>query len=82
MNKIQLIKIALLIVILAEEIRSARKRIVKVSTSIGEKQLTKIVNDENAKNTRFKLRNFVHPKIDNTKSKSLMDIANHDLKDI
>lgn len=33
-------------------------------------------------NTRFKLRNFVYPKIDNTKSKSLMDIANHDLKDI
>lgn len=34
------------------------------------------------KNTRFKLRNFVYPKIDNTKSKSLMNIANHDLKDI
>lgn len=47
------LKIALLIVILAEEIRSARKRIVKVSTSIDEKQLTKIVNDENAKNASF-----------------------------
>ena len=34
------------------------------------------------KNTRFKLKNFVYPKIDNTKSKSLMNIANHDLKDI
>lgn len=34
------------------------------------------------KNARFKLRNFVHPKNDNTKSKSLMDIASHDLKDI
>lgn len=34
------------------------------------------------KNTRFKLRNFVYPKIDNTQSKKLMDIANHDLKDI
>lgn len=34
------------------------------------------------KNTRFKLRNFVYPKIDNTKSKSLMNIANYDLKDI
>lgn len=47
------LKIALLIVILAEEIRSDRKRIVKVSTSIDEKQLTKIVNDENAKNASF-----------------------------
>ena len=44
------LKIALLIVILAEEIRSDRKRTVKVSTSIDEKQLTKIVNEENAKN--------------------------------
>ena len=34
------------------------------------------------KNTRFKLRNFVYPKIDNTQSKKLMDIASHDLKDI
>ena len=34
------------------------------------------------KNTRFKLRNFVYPKIDNTQSKKLMNIANHDLKDI
>lgn len=33
-------------------------------------------------NTRFKLRNFVYPKIDNTKSKSLLDIASHDLKGI
>ena len=49
MNKLQLIKIALLIVILAEEIRSDRKRIVKVSTSIDEKELTKIVNEENEK---------------------------------
>lgn len=47
------LKIALLIVILAEEVRSDRKRIVKVSTSIDEKQLTKIVNDENAKNVSF-----------------------------
>lgn len=47
------LKIALLIVILAEEIRSDRKRIVKVSTSIDEKELTKIVNDENAKNASF-----------------------------
>lgn len=46
---IKKLKIALLIVILAEEIRSDRKRIVKVSTSIDEKQLTKIVNDKNAK---------------------------------
>ncbi|MCG1472056.1 hypothetical protein K4U78_07595 [Staphylococcus epidermidis] len=44
------LKIALLIVILAEEIRSDRKRIVKVNSSIDENQLTKIVNDENAKN--------------------------------
>ncbi|WP_336949790.1 hypothetical protein [Staphylococcus epidermidis] len=43
------LKIALLIVILAEEIRSDRKRIVKVSTSIDEKELTKIVNEENEK---------------------------------
>lgn len=50
MNKLQLIKIALLIVILAEDIRSDRKRTVKVSASIDEKQLTKIVNEENAKN--------------------------------
>ena len=41
------LKIALLIVILAEEIRSDRKRIVKVSTSIDEKELTKIVNENN-----------------------------------
>jgi len=34
------------------------------------------------KNTRFKLRNFVYPKIDNTKSKSLIDMASRDLKDI
>ncbi|EGS40314.1 hypothetical protein SEVCU116_1811 [Staphylococcus capitis VCU116] len=34
------------------------------------------------KNTRFKLRNFVYPNIDNTQSKTLMNIANHDLKDI
>ncbi|MHA2915527.1 hypothetical protein [Staphylococcus epidermidis] len=53
MNKLQLIKIALLIIILVEEIRSDRKRIVKVSASIDEKQLTKIVNDENAKNASF-----------------------------
>lgn len=44
------LKIAFLIVILAEEIRSDRKRTVKVSASIDEKQLTKIVNEENAKN--------------------------------
>lgn len=44
------LKIALLIVILTEEIRSDRKRIVKVNSSIDENQLTKIVNDENAKN--------------------------------
>ena len=43
------LKIALLIVILAEEIRSDRKRIVKVSTSIDEKELTKIVNEEDEK---------------------------------
>lgn len=43
------LNIALLIVILAEEIRSDRKRIVKVSTSIDEKELTKIVNEENEK---------------------------------
>lgn len=47
------LKIALLIVILAEEIRSDRKRIVKVSTSIDEKELTKIVNEKNAKNVSF-----------------------------
>ena len=34
------------------------------------------------KNTRFKLRNFVYPKIDNSESRKLMNIANHDLKDI
>lgn len=34
------------------------------------------------KNTRFKLRNFDYPKINNTQSKSLLDIASHDLKDI
>lgn len=34
------------------------------------------------KNRRFKLRNFVYPKIDNTQSKSLMDIASRNLKDI
>lgn len=44
------LKITLLIVILAEEITSDRKRTVKVSASIDEKQLTKIVNEENAKN--------------------------------
>ncbi|EYJ23787.1 hypothetical protein V376_02760, partial [Staphylococcus aureus S29036] len=34
------------------------------------------------KNTRFKLRNFDYPKINNAQSKSLLDIASHDLKDI
>lgn len=34
------------------------------------------------KNTRFKFRNFDYPKINNTQSKSLLDIASHDLKDI
>lgn len=33
-------------------------------------------------NTRFKLRNFDYPKINNAQSKSLLDIASHDLKDI
>lgn len=33
-------------------------------------------------NEIIKRQNFVYPKIDNTKSKSLMNIANHDLKDI
>lgn len=33
-------------------------------------------------NTRFKLRNFYYPKINNTQSKSLLNIASHDLKDI
>ncbi|HCY1945343.1 TPA: hypothetical protein O5K75_000462, partial [Staphylococcus aureus] len=30
------------------------------------------------KNTRFKLRNFDYPKINNAQSKSLLDIASHD----
>ncbi|HDS2024505.1 TPA: hypothetical protein QEY33_001391 [Staphylococcus aureus] len=34
------------------------------------------------KHTRFKLRNFDYPKINNAQSKSLLDIASHDLKDI
>ena len=38
------LKIALLIVILAEEIRSARKRTIRINVGIDEKQLAKIVN--------------------------------------
>lgn len=33
-------------------------------------------------NEIIKRQNFVYPKIDNTQSKKLMDIAKHDLKDI
>lgn len=33
-------------------------------------------------NEIIKRQKIVYPKIDNTKSKSLMDIANHDLKDV
>lgn len=33
-------------------------------------------------NEIIKRQKIVYPKIDNTKSKSLMDIASHDLKDI
>lgn len=43
------LKIALLIVILAEEIRSARKPNIELNG----KQLAKIVNDENAKNAEL-----------------------------
>ena len=49
MNKLKAIKIALLIVILAEEIRSARKPNIELNG----KQLAKIVNDENAKNAEL-----------------------------
>ena len=47
------LKIALLIVILAEEIRSARKRTIRINVGIDEKQLAKIVNNENTKNTKL-----------------------------
>ena len=47
------LKIALLIVILAEEIRSARKHTVRINVGIDEKQLAKIVNNENTKNTKL-----------------------------
>lgn len=47
------LKIALLIVILAEEIRSARKRTVRINVGIDEEQLAKIVNKENAKNAEL-----------------------------
>lgn len=47
------LKIALLIVILAEEIRSVRKRIIRINVGIDEKQLAKIVNNENTKNTKL-----------------------------
>lgn len=39
------LKIALLIVILAEEIRSVRKRTIRINVGIDEKQLAKIVNN-------------------------------------
>lgn len=43
------LKIALLIIILVEEIRSARKSNIELNG----KQLAKIVNDENAKNAEL-----------------------------
>lgn len=51
MNKLQLIKIALLIVILAEEIRSAKKPKINVILGIDEREITKIVNNQNVKNS-------------------------------
>ncbi|MGC7665136.1 hypothetical protein ACP2XC_09050 [Staphylococcus epidermidis] len=51
MNKLQLIKIALLIVILAEEIRSAKKPKINVISGIDEREITKIVNKQNEKNS-------------------------------
>lgn len=47
------LKIALLIIILVEEIRSARKRTVRINVGIDEEQLAKIVNKENAKNAEL-----------------------------
>ncbi|UXR69001.1 hypothetical protein MUA26_07575 [Staphylococcus sp. IVB6246] len=58
MQLLKYAKIALLIVILAEEIRNARS----YKNAIG--------------------KPFVYPKIDNNQSKTLFDIASHDLKDI
>ncbi|MED7775760.1 hypothetical protein [Staphylococcus capitis] len=43
------LKIALLIVILAEEIRSAKRPKINIISGIDESEITKIVNKENAK---------------------------------
>ena len=45
------LKIALLIVILAEEIRSAKKPNINVILGIDEREITKIVNNQNVKNS-------------------------------
>lgn len=45
------LKIALLIVILAEEIRSAKKPKINVIAGIDEREITKIVNKQNVKNS-------------------------------
>ncbi|ABI21756.1 hypothetical protein K4P21_09790 [Staphylococcus epidermidis] len=45
------LKIALLIVILAEEIRSAKKPKINVISEIDERKITKIVNKQNVKNS-------------------------------
>jgi len=45
------LKIALLIVILAEEIRSAKKPKINVISGIDEREITKIVNKQNEKNS-------------------------------
>ncbi|MGZ9468651.1 hypothetical protein ACXXHD_05110 [Staphylococcus epidermidis] len=45
------LKIALLIVILVEEIRSAKKPKINVISEIDEREITKIVNKQNVKNS-------------------------------
>ena len=54
------LKIALLIVILAEEIRSAKKPKINVISGIDEREITKIVNKQNEKNSNYVHRNDYH----------------------
>ncbi|MFJ1815071.1 MULTISPECIES: hypothetical protein [Staphylococcus] len=51
MNKLQLIKIALLTALLVEEVRNA-KRIVNVDLKINKDELVSYINKKNAENIR------------------------------
>ncbi|ASN69360.1 hypothetical protein 10S14_38 [uncultured Caudovirales phage] len=51
MNKLQLIKIALLTALLVEEVRNA-KRIVNVDLKINKDELVSYINEKNAENIR------------------------------